>query len=72
MTKISYFGKQNSTLGSVVPLAMFISQQSTNPAIHNFRTKVTYPTVTQGRLKMIVKRKIGERKLIFTNLVLQF
>ena len=23
MTKISYFGKQNSTLGSVVPLAMF-------------------------------------------------
>ena len=24
MTKISYFGKQNSTLGSVVPLVMFI------------------------------------------------
>ena len=24
MTKISYFGKQNSTLGSVVPLAMFV------------------------------------------------
>ena len=23
MTKISYFGKQNLTLGSVVPLAMF-------------------------------------------------
>ena len=23
MTKISYFGKHNSTLGSVVPLAMF-------------------------------------------------
>ena len=23
MTKISYFGKQNSTLGSIVPLAMF-------------------------------------------------
>ena len=24
MTKISNFGKQNSTLGSVVPLAMFV------------------------------------------------
>ena len=24
MTKISNFGKQNSTLGSVVPLAMFL------------------------------------------------
>ena len=24
MAKISYFGKQNSTLGSAVPLAMFI------------------------------------------------
>ena len=23
MTRLSYFGKQNSTLGSVVPLAMF-------------------------------------------------
>ena len=27
MTKISYFGKQNSTLGSVVPLAMFYSRR---------------------------------------------
>ena len=26
MTLISYFGKQNSTLGSVVPLAVFIFQ----------------------------------------------
>ena len=28
MTEISYFGKQNSTLGSVVPLAMFSFQSS--------------------------------------------
>ena len=32
----------------------------------------SFYTYAQGRLKMIVKRKIGERKLIFTNLVLQF
>ena len=25
MTKISYFGKQNSTLGSVVPLEIFVA-----------------------------------------------
>ena len=28
MTKISYFGKQNSILGSVVPLAMFFTKFS--------------------------------------------
>ena len=32
MTKISYFGKPNSTLGSVVPLAMFFS----------YRKKINY------------------------------
>ena len=32
MTKISYFGKPNSTLGSVVPLAMFFSYRK---KIHN-------------------------------------
>ena len=30
MTKISYFGKQNSILGSVVPLAMFLCVRTPN------------------------------------------
>ena len=36
MTKISYFGKHNSTLGSVVPLAMFslIKDMNLPPNIH--------------------------------------
>ena len=36
MTLRSYFGKMNSTLGSVVPLAMFFSSR-TNPLITNWQ-----------------------------------
>ena len=35
MTLRSYFGKINSTLGSVVPLAMFINKEDTKTIIAN-------------------------------------
>ena len=43
MTSTSYFDKMNSTLGSVVPLAMFLSYVSVSGLLHILRDNNNSP-----------------------------
>ena len=64
MTSRSYFGKMNSTLGSVVPLAMFNNCIS-HPGLSfiSFQMKFNYPVPSHFQFRVgtgrVLKKKFG-------------
>ena len=61
VTSKSFFGKMNSTLGSVVPLAMFILERCHSNFFANFGSSIVPPGIfPRSRMCNVISRNLGD------------